>query len=297
MLPLAILETDQFQIDRTAGVIDRTGMSSTPPPIPVQIHLPATHHQPSTMKPWLSQKPIRPVWQRALIWLLVGCAVVVILAVIIGLAVSRRGQVQSDTDPMIPKFASSELARETGQHTDPRWVEHTLLSLTKQLGTREAAQAEYDDCISIARRSVLTIENCVFGIVALAVNLKEDQARRYVLGTMADLAQTTDRKAVTYRTAILGAAVIAGASSPPEELFDKFGTLGLRTDFAYKCMADRLSLKGLPSVRNQRVVRMLHSRDIHGSVVLNCICQAILKQAGVSSAGRASTSTTVKLVE
>jgi len=115
---------------------------------------------------------------------------------------------------------------------------------------------------------------------------------------MADLAQFTDKRAATFRGAVLAAGALVSAENPAAELVAVWRDAGLRMDYLYECVAVAHKLSGkTPAARNIKAASLIQRRQVHGQDLVQCACVATLKQVGQDRAGSLSTSTNVKLLE
>ncbi len=272
----------------------------TPPPLPKEIRHSreaVEHTKPERLPAALIPGPLGVTPSKRLLKVLPWVAVVVVLWG----TIIYFGQKRSATSSTASSQESAEIRaepKEKPQHEDPKWVQGILMGFTETLGTREAALAEYANAEQIAAHSNLTVENAIFGLLALSKQIRDTQTRRFIMASMADLASITDRRAFTYRMGILLTEKIANQEQPPRHYFDEIVKLGLRQDFVYACIADKLHVRRrTQQEKNVRIAQMISMAQVEGPLLVQCICEATMRQAGVKSAGSASARTSEKLVE
>lgn len=268
---------------------------ATPPPLPKDV--PQPHSTAEHAKPVLTPSLVPKPSQRALRMAPWAVLVTLIWAPVLYFG---RGRAPSHQDVEVRPVRVNEppTVKEKPQHEDPAWVDGVISGFTEHLGTRQAAIAEYESAKSIAAGTNLTIENAVFGLLALSKSIHDESTRRFVLGTMADLAEITDRRAFTFRMGILVTEKIYRNDKPPREYFDEFVKLGIRQDFVYSCIADKSRIRRrTQEEKNIRAAQMISSSEVDGKLLTQCICEATMRQAGVNSAGSASARSAGKLQE
>ena len=174
--------------------------------------------------------------------------------------------------------------------------ESTMVAMSTMLGSRGAADREFDQSLRIARMTPFDTRNVVsMRRQLLGAGLRDERERDVMTGVIADLSALNPEDSTVMQRLGLAIGQIRGAGRLRGQELSQLVQAGLSREALFTEIGRALNLRGAPSAVNRQVAQLMEQGRITDRIAFGAMARAVTRMTNTSEVGQfsANQSTTI----